>query len=370
MSLAPRRRVLLAGLVVGAIVVVGCVAVVQTGVLRVAPPTQRATVSPSPSPSPSASPSASASASPLPRAARPQFLLVGFDTTPLNPERGTEEMLGNINAGRAEGEPERTFTLFIGTGGMTFDPERHRLAPEDEPLRGVLPRNAYVFHYAQTRREVDVTVENIRRLADRGVEIGAHTVRHLHGRGFSRERWDFELEDHARLLGLLGLTQPIGFRAPFLETSDALYDSLAAHGYSYDCSATQNARRWPTRHAETSLWVFGVPTVHIPGREGPVLLYDLNLDARLRVAATQAGIHGEAAIHDWMDQTFEDVVYRELMSRYRTSRAPFLVSGHGGFQRPISRLMRRVCGMPDMHCTTFREATAFMNAHPEMADAD
>jgi hypothetical protein len=301
---------------------------------------------------------------------RPQFLLVGVDTTPLNPARGTEEMLGNINAGRAEGEAPRTFTLFIGTGGMTFDPDRHRLPAADEPLRGVLPRNAYVFHYAESRHDVEVTVENIRRLAERGVEIGAHTVRHLHGRAFSRERWDFELTDHARILDLLGLARPVGFRAPFLETSDDLYDSLGAHGYTYDCSATQNARRWPTRHGEDGIWIFGVPTVHIPGREGPVLLYDLNLDARLHAAAVDAGVHGEPAIRAWMDDTFERVAFTELMNRYRSSRAPFLVSGHGGFQRPIARLMRRVCGMPDMRCSTFREATAFMDAHPELAGAD
>jgi hypothetical protein len=124
------------------------------------------------------------------------------------------------------------------------------------------------------------------------------------------------------------------------------------------------------RHDENGIWVFGVPTVHIPGREGPVLLYDLNLDARLHAAALEAGIHGEAAIHEWMDETFEEVAFTELMSRYRSSRAPFLVSGHGGFQRPIARLMRRVCGMPDMRCSTFRDATAFMDAHPELAGAD
>lgn len=325
---------------------------------------------PAPAPAPAALAPSASPATPLPRSSRPQFVLVGFDTTPLSPARGTEEMLLNVNAGRREDEPPRAFTLFIGTGGMTFDPARRRLPASDEPLRGVLPRNAYVFHYAERRADIDVTVENIRRLAARGVEIGAHTVRHAHGRDFTRERWDFELEDHARILGLLGLDAPIGFRAPFLETSDALYDSLAAHGYTYDCSDTQNARRWPRRHDGEGVWVFGVPTVHIPGREGPVLLYDLNLDTRLHAAAVAAGVQGEGAIRAWMDQTFEDVTYAELMGRYRGSRAPFLVSGHGGFQRPIARFMRRVCGMPDVRCTTFREAAAFMDAHPEMAGAD
>lgn len=371
-----------AGVALVAIVLaIGCAALVLAPPSRSAPPASTVAETPpvalplpvstasatrAPSPPEGITPAPVAPVAPPAPSARPQFVLVGFDTTPLSPARGTEEMVANINAGRRDDEPPRSFTLFIGTGGMTFDPERRRLTEEEEPLRGVLPRNAYVFHYAEHWSDVAITVENIRRLRERGVEIGAHTVRHAHGRDFSRERWDFELEDHARILDLLGLEHPAGFRAPFLETSDDLYDSLAAHGYSYDCSRTQNGHAWPTRHPGTELWVFSVPTIHIPGREGPVLLYDLNLDTRLRAAAIQAGVHGDDAIQAWMDQTFEDVVTRALMERYRGSRAPFLVSGHGGFQRPIARFMRRVCGLPDVRCTTFGEATAYMQAHPEM----
>jgi hypothetical protein len=311
------------------------------------------------------------SAEPLARDQRPQFVLVGFDVTPLSPARGTEQVLGNINAGRDPNEPARSFTLFIGTGGMTLSPLRHDLTPDELPYVGVLPRNEYVFPYASSIHDIDITVENIHRLEERGAEIGAHTVRHSHGREFSRERWDFELDDHARILDVLHLAHPVGFRAPFLETNDDLYDSLAAHGYAYDCSIPQEGgRRWPTRHGEHGVWVFGVPTVAIPGRDRPVLLYDLNLDARLRAAAVAAGVTGDEAIYAWMDRAFEDAAYDELMVRYRGSRAPFLVSSHGGFQRPIGRFMRRVCGMPNVRCSTFREAAEYMTAHPEMAGAD
>ena len=375
----------LGGILISAAVVAGALALARSSV-GVAEPSARASAPapalaaapiPTPIPTPTlarapapAPPLAPAPALPLPRPSRPQFVLVGFDVTPLSPARGTEQVLGNVNAGRDPADPPRTFTLFVGTGGMTLAPTRHDLTPEELPYVGVLPRNEYVFPYAASLADIRVTVENIRRLIARGAEIGAHTVRHSHGREFTRERWDFELEDHARILDVLGLDHPIGFRAPFLETNDALYDSLAAHGYTYDCSATESRRRWPTRHGESGVWVFGVPTVAIPGRDRPVLLYDLNLDARLHAAAINAGTSGETAIHAFMDRAFEDAAYDEFMVRYRGTRAPFLVSGHGGFQRPIGRFMRRVCGMPDVRCTTFREAAAYMTEHPEMAGAD
>ena len=33
----------------------------------------------------------------------------------------------------------------------------------------------------------------------------------------------------------------------------------------------------------------------------------------------------------------------------------------------ILRFMRRVCELPDVRCTTFREATDYLDAHPELA---
>jgi hypothetical protein len=321
---------------------------------------------------PPATPSIEAAPSPrapIPRAERPQFVLLGMDTTPHGHRHAFEDLFELLNARRAPATPPITFTLFIGTASFQLDPDRRRITAEERAFVAVPPRPSPVFDYAASLDEIEETAENVRRLAVLGVEIGSHTVRHARGGGWTRERWEMEMTDHARILALVGLPAPVGFRAPFLDTNDAMYESLDAHGFGYDCSETHSARFWPIRHPGTDVWQFGVPSVEIPGRDRPVLFYDLNLDARLRRAAADAGVHGDDAVQAWMDETFFQIALDELETRYRGSRAPFLVSGHGGFRVPITRLMRRVCGMPDVRCTTFREAAEYMRAHPEMEGA-
>lgn len=310
----------------------------------------------------------------LPRSERTQFVLMGMDTTPHWERRGFEDLYRYINLPTPEGQRPSSYTLFIGSGGMQFDERRRDLSEAERPFLGVLPRHNPVFEYANSLAQIRGKVENIRRLDALGVEIGSHTVRHERGSAWSRAEWEHEIADHERILDLVQLPRPVGFRAPFLATNEDMYAVLAAHGYRYDCSRTANSRVWPMRHAGAvaaghSLWLFGVPSVTIPGRERPALLYDLNLEERLRRAAIETGIEGEEAIVRWMDDAFYRAIDVEFRRRYRGGRAPLLISGHGGFRDPTARFMRRVCGMEHVRCATFREAVAYMDAHPGLEGA-
>ncbi len=308
---------------------------------------------------------------PLPRGERTQFVLMGMDTTPHWERRGFEDLYRYINLRpRAAGQAAASFTLFIGSGGLQLDETRTRLSEAERVFQGIPPRHNPVFDYAESLEQIRGKAENIRRLDALGVEIGSHTVRHENGEGWSRAQWAHELTDHARILQLAGLPQPMGFRAPFLGRNANLYAELAAHGYRYDASETQNARRWPVRRADTQLWQFGIPSVTIPGREGPVLFFDLNMENRLRRAAAEAGVRGEGEVLAWIERAYFDIALAEFSRRYRGARAPFLISGHGGFRDAITRLMRRVCTMEHVRCATFREATEDMQAHPEMEGAE
>ncbi len=302
---------------------------------------------------------------------RVQFVLFGMDTTPHWQRRGFEDLYRAVSALHAEGAGPSSYTLFIGTGGFQFDETRRDLSDAERIFQGVLPRHNPVFRYAESLEQIRGKAENVRRLHALGVEIGSHTVRHARGGGWTREAWEHELADHERILDLVSLPRPLGFRAPFLETNEAMYAVLAAHGYRYDASRAQNGSRWPTRHPasrdrEHPLWLFGVPSLRIPGRSRPVLLYDLNLDTLLRQAARRAGVEGEEAIVRFENDLFYEAVSAEFERRYAGARAPLLISGHGGFREPTIRFMRRACRLPSVRCTTFREAVEYMDAHPEL----
>jgi hypothetical protein len=93
------------------------------------------------------------------------------------------------------------------------------------------------------------------------------------------------------------------------------------------------------------------------------------MESRLRRAAVASGASTEAEIVAWMDDAFYRAIDSEFRRRYRGARAPFLISGHGGFRDPITRFMRHVCHMEHVRCATFREVVEFMDAHPEMEGA-
>lgn len=315
----------------------------------------------------------SAAADGPPPSARPQFVLMSIDTTPSarRPLEGSPfyELYRAINNRRDPARPANSYTLFASTGGLQLAPERRGLPDDARRFLGVEPHNRPVVNYARDVAEIMGKADNLRELAALGVEIGAHGVRHDHGRGWDEARWRFELQDHDRVLDLVGLAHPAGFRAPFLERNPRLYRALDALGMRYDASETGGASRWPARYPGTNVWVFSIPSVQVPGAPN-ALFYDLNLQTVLRRAAERAGVTGDGAVQAWMDAAYVDAGVRAFTRRYHGNRAPFLVSSHGElFRRPIIQLMARICGLPDVRCGTFSEAVRYMDAHPELAGA-
>jgi peptidoglycan/xylan/chitin deacetylase (PgdA/CDA1 family) len=221
--------------------------------------------------------------------------------------------------------------------------------------------------YSRDLAHLRAKIANIRTLADAGVEMGSHAVRHDHGRHWDLARWRHEIADDRRIAQLHGLPLPQGFRAPFLEWNEHTYTALAEHGYRYDVSQG-GGHAWPARDPRTGLWVFTMPHVGLPGRDEPVLYFDENVRRLLGAEARRRGLHGAAA-QRWMDDAYVDAGLDEFERRYRGNRAPFVVGGHGVFRDAATRLMREVCPRPNVRCATFREAVDYLEAHPELAGA-
>ena len=300
-------------------------------------------------------------------AGRTQFVLLGFDATPGPKPRvedtGFHYIYESINRHRAPGRPPNSFTLFISTGLLQLQPGRSRHTEEERAFEGVLPRNQPVIGYARDVSVIQARAANVRELSARGVEIGSHAVRHAHGLRFDEATWRTELVDHERISELLDLPRPVGFRAPFLEYNEAMYTALAAHGTRYDASRP-GGRAWPTRHP-SGIWLFSIPNVIVPpGRRA--LFFDDNLRELLLPLAHAAGKSGRDAERH-IDDAYYQAAMAEFQERYRGERPPFLISGHGNFRGGILRVMRNVCGLPDVRCATFREAVEYLDAHPELA---
>ena len=298
---------------------------------------------------------------------RTQFVLLSMDTTPSGrPIALTDfgRILRRLN--REGAQPPAAFTLFIATGGLQLDPATRRPGPRETPFLGRLPRNRPTMRYARDAAHLHRRVGAVRELLRGGVEIGSHAVRHEHGREWTADEWQRELDDHSRILDLLGIPHPRGFRAPFLEHNEAMYTALAPRGYLYDVSTVGDGA-WPTRDAETGVWRFAIPSVRLEGHPSPVLLFDDNLERVMRGMARAEGVSGEAAIRAFADARFESALRGAFARRYSGNRDPLLISGHGGLITPTLRFMERVCHQPHVRCATFSEAVRYLEAHPELA---
>src|SRR5436190_11261901 len=160
----------------------------------------------------------------------PQLVAIGFD----------DNSLAGSDDGRDGGvhwalEMMRGRTNPVGRGqAATFDGAPARLA----------------FYLASSFLESSAlqsahALERAWRTAfDDGHELGNHTHSHAHGRAFGTFEWRAEIERCAERLGRIGLpASQRGFRAPYLEYGDAVFEALAALGFHYDCSVEDGWQR-------------------------------------------------------------------------------------------------------------------------------
>ncbi|MBF0443562.1 MAG: polysaccharide deacetylase family protein [Oligoflexales bacterium] len=287
---------------------------------------------------------------------RLQYVLVSFDATG---SATSPEESGFVRMARALERVNARFTMFINTGFLTlkpgWTPERGTSwygHPElYEKFIGVMPLNRPAIKYARNPDEIEGRLGNLRILADMGMEIGSHTVRHDHGSRWTVAQWDKEFADHERILGILDLPKPLGLRAPFLECNAALYEVEKRRGMTYDASQTGFGRNWPKKiHTPAGdIWEIPVPSyrlVRSSGASQNALFMDLNLKDNFHLTPEE----------------YYNSAMAEFNARYSTTRAPLVLAGHGGFMSAIQRVLMEVCVRPDVRCTTYSEFVEYLDS--------
>jgi peptidoglycan/xylan/chitin deacetylase (PgdA/CDA1 family) len=207
---------------------------------------------------------------------------------------------------------------------------------------------------------------------DAGHEIGDHT--RSHGEHLQQSNdlalWSTEIEDCLAALDDLGIARAdvLGFRTPFLATSDAAITAAERAGFAYDCSLeegfqpTQDGTNflWPyTLHAgspgndQLVQWEVKLPIREHPGLwEMPVYAYLVPPDDRCRAYGVEPGLRqrlhatrdyfdpaqGKVTGFDWNlwhelamtpDEVLATLKY-SLDQRLAGNRAPMLVGLHSG----------------------------------------
>ncbi len=153
------------------------------------------------------------------------------------------------------------------------------------------------------------------------------------------------------------LQPPIGARTPCLDGNLSLLDPvLAQRGFRYDASATRNLADWPKQSG--GVWSFGFPSISVQGAKVPLLAVDYSLDQNLK-GMSKAQV--EQRVYDGYVDAFNRV--------YSGNRAPLELANHftslGGdaYNRAVERFVATVCPKPEVHCSTYREVTEWLDAH-------
>lgn len=276
----------------------------------------------------------------------PQFVLFGFDDNP-----ATEPMTWFVEHVQDIRNP-------AGAGrAATFD---------GAPVRAIFFSNG---KYWNNRTLIGIH----HRALGQGHEIANHTQNHAHGGAFTAAEWRTEMTACAGTFDETGIPASgvIGFRAPYLEYSDATFVALAALGLVYDSSIEEGEQ--PGQDGTNFLWPYTLDTGS-PGNaasfpsdsprrvkshpglwEIPIHVFMIPADAecerygvapglRTRIGANLkqvfGGSFGEAADRitglDWNvleaakcdGPEFLAILKYTLDRRLAGNRAPFMVGGH------------------------------------------
>ena len=219
--------------------------------------------------------------------------------------------------------------------------------------------------FAQSSDEVRQRLEQVNAAIDEGNELASHGCGHFDGGKWTAAQWRQEFAQFDKILrraySINGLQhEPAdwqkvvdrisGFRAPYLSTNAALYEALAAGGFSYDASAVSRGPVIPVRDTVTR---FALPQIPEGPAQKPVIAMDYNLFARHSRAVEAPDTEGafEARTLSAFRQAFE--------RQYNGERLPLEIGYHftlmngGAYWRALETFTAETCGKPEVACVTY-----------------
>jgi hypothetical protein len=301
----------------------------------------------------------------------PQFVLISFDGSK------SVDLWKDLRAFKEEMRKEGkalNFTHFINAAYfLTQDTRSFYMGPHHSPGQSDVGISAGIEDIRARIREINLAIAD-------GDEIAPHTTGHFSGRYWSKEDWKNEFSSFDAIMFGLEKLYPnselpslnlkrediIGFRAPYLDISPGLYETLHEFNYKYDTSEIGIGNEWPKKD-EAGMWRIPLGTLSLGESRIPVLAMDYNLYV----------YHSNAADVMRRDMTQWQRSYDEMLAAWREyfirnysgSRAPVLMGYHFGqwndglYWEVMKNFTREVCGKPEVHCGTFKELIKYLEEY-------
>ncbi len=291
----------------------------------------------------------------------PQFVLLSFEAASRNVFWDTSRELAD--------EADAKVTYFISASSLILQERAESYAtPTGEKGRAWLG-------FAKDRQELAGRLQRIQDAFAAGHDVAVQGVGYHRGQGWSIDQWRSELEQtEAFVRGAYrdnGLAEPegwpavaqhllTGFRAREQSSSSSLEAALVARNQAlYNASGKQAEATWP--HQEQGLWQIGLPMLNLDGARRVLAQdYDFYLkQTNGQPNGAKSGDHEEQMLA---------LLLAEFDGRYQGARAPMPVSLHfalwnkGAYWRAVKRFAKKVCGQPEVVCTTHRDLIGYLDA--------
>lgn len=232
--------------------------------------------------------------------------------------------------------------------------------------------------FAASKQEVAERLEQIRLAAAEGHDIASHACGHFDGKDWNKADWLAELGAFRHVLNdayrindiepepegwrAFARSAVVGFRAPYLSTSKALYQALPEAGFLYDASGVSKGPA--ATEEQGGLIRFALPLVPEGPKGRPVIAMDYNLYAR----------HSGAVEKPQRKKEFEERAYhafRHAFDRqYDGRRVPlelgfhFTLMNDGAYWDALERFAGEVCVKADVECVSYRDYVERNEAAP------
>lgn len=203
-------------------------------------------------------------------------------------------------------------------------------------------------------------------------EIASHGCGHFDGKNWSKRQWETEFASFASTLkdawmkaGSTGdepegwqefaQLEITGFRAPYLSTNANMFSALKETGYRYDASGVSRGPALPGGLGGFA--TYELPLIPEGPRNRRIIAMDYNLFVR-----HSGGLENASRSNRFEERTYQ-AFRRAFDGEHKGARRPLQIGMHfvemnaGAYWRALERLLSDVCGLPDVECVTYREAT-------------
>ncbi|MEO5760442.1 MAG: polysaccharide deacetylase [Mesorhizobium sp.] len=223
--------------------------------------------------------------------------------------------------------------------------------------------------FASSKQDVADRLEQINLAASEGHDIGSHGCGHFDGKDWSKADWLNEFRAFEHILdnayainGIepepkswhdLAHKMVVGFRAPYLSASPALYEALPAAGFLFDASGVSRGPVKPP--TSNGIARFSLPQIPEGPASRPVIAMDYNLYVR-----HSGGFERPSKANEFESRTY-DAFRNAFDAQYSGKRIPlelgfhFTLMNDGAYWNALERFAGEVCVKADVECISFRD---------------